>query len=281
MLQPVLVSADLQLVAGFRRVEVLIERGVDRVLALVVDRPLLELVVRAAEEHAGQPVNLREVARALDLARRLGCSSEQAAARLLPALGLEPAEELVTLHLELLALAPRLLDFFVDKGFSLRRARWFCRLAPEQRTVVASLLDNPAIRGGRQLEEVATQLVELASREGRDLSELVQELGLGAPPDPAGPARLLARRMPETTRRRLELQRLAGQLRQRGIGLRHDDNFTREEVELVLSIAALEDLPRHIHQLQQDAIGPLLSSVLELAGVAAPQGSPAPPLEQG
>ena len=120
------------LVAGFRRVEALAALGRAEVPARVSERPLEELFVEAVEGHAGQGANLREVARALQIGRRLGLSLEEAAARLLPPLGLEPHPDLAGRYLELLRLPGRLLGFLVDKGFSLRRCLPFCRLEPDE-----------------------------------------------------------------------------------------------------------------------------------------------------
>lgn len=275
VLQPVTVTPDegdrWRLVAGFRRVAVLEQLGAAEVLALPVTGPVPELFLRAVEEHCGQPPNLREVARALDVGRRLGWSLEQAACRLLPALALEPAVELARRYLELLELPPTLLSFLVDKGFSLRRALPLCRLTAQEASVVAKMLQNPGIRGGRQLEESTSQLVELAAREGRAVADVADELGLVGPPfDPDGPRRLQARRLPETTRRRSELDRLARELADSSIALSYDANFAGEEVELAIRVGSVDDLVQQTDRLARPETHWRLEAILELAGCKLP-----------
>jgi ParB-like chromosome segregation protein Spo0J len=263
VLRPVVVSGpSMTLMAGFRRVEALRRLGQSEVPAQVSARPPLELHVEAVEEHAGQGANLREVARAIQIGQQLGLSLEQAARRLLPPLGLEPHPDLAARYLELLRLPPPLLSFFVDKGFSLRRCLPFCRLERGEAEVAARMAAH--LKGGGKLEQATTQLQELAAREDAPMAGLARELGFFEG-DPEALSRLEARRMPETTRRRRELDGLCRELAAQQLAVRYDPSFTSEEVELVLSVRSVDDLSSRLEQLGEAAARERLGRVLRAA----------------
>jgi len=248
LLEPVTVwtgGGEPRLVAGFRRIQALEELGAVEVPARLTEAPLEELFVAAVESHAGQPANLREVARAVRVGVGLGWTLEQAARRLLPALALEPHPRLAGRYLGLLDLPAELLQLFVDKGFSLRRCLPFCALDPGAAGTLAALVRTGLVRGGRQLEEVACWLVEAAAREGIMADALAGELGLLDPGAAPALARLEARRFPEVSRRRRELDALCSAVaggEQARLRVSYDRNLADEELQVILRLASPDDL---------------------------------------
>lgn len=270
VIEPVTVwtgGEEPRLVAGFRRVQVLEELGESEVPARLSERPLDELFIAAVESHAGQPANLREVARAVSVGLELGWSLEQTATRLLPALALEPHPRLAGRYLELLDLPAELLQLFVDKGFSLRRCLPFCALEPAAAGILAALVRSGAVRGGRQLEEAASWLVEAAAREGTTVAALAGELGLLGPDAASSLTRLEVRRFPEVSRRRRELDVLCDAVAggERGLRVGYDRNLADEEIEVTLRLASPGDLDVMLSALDRTR-GPLAELLARLRG---------------
>ena len=193
-------------------------------------------------------------------------SLKEEAERLLPPLGLEPHPDLAARYLNLLDLPAGLLQLFVDKGFSLRRCLPFCRLDPAELDVVNRVAAH--VRGGRKLEDATTWLLEVAAREGAAVAAVAREVGLcnGAPD---ALARLEARRFPETTRRRKEIDALCEGLAGRQVGVRYDRRFTAEQIDLVLSVRSLADLSDLLDRLKQPATRRTLDRILRRALGAA------------
>jgi ParB-like chromosome segregation protein Spo0J len=284
-------SGRLQLVAGFRRVDLLrqLGRGEDHeVPARLVHGPPFELLLRSVEEHAGQEANLGERARAiragLGLLTGEGVPEEDAISavtlRLLPPLGLQPHRDLVAQHLELLAAPQGLLELLVDKAFSLRRCLPLIRIERADAALLARVARHLQL-GGRQIEEVATQLLEVARREQLELAQVVEELDLLEPHDPgrrgrqsAGALeRLETRRMPETSRRRRELDRLCESFAGGGIDLRYDRDLCDDIVEIVLRCRSCEELRQQVGLLGQPGLSTRLEALLELLRPAEPSSS--------
>lgn len=257
------------LVDGFRRLQLLRELEPERLPVTVVEGERAELFVRAVERHAGQGANLREVARAVRAGVGLGLGLEEVGRRILPPLGLEPSRVLAERHLELLELPQDLLDLLVDKGLSLRRCLPFCRLARADAEAIAAAARNLQL-GARQVEEVTWSLVELAAREDASVAGVAHELGLLAAPDGesggAALARLEARRLPETTRRREELDRLCEALGGGQLEVRYDRDLTRQTVELLARVGSRAELEQLAQLLQRRASGDLLQRILEALG---------------
>lgn len=264
VLDPVVVhvtgaDAAALLVHGFRRVAAAAACGLDRVPALVhaPGPPLLELLLWAVEHHAGEPLNLRERMRAVDVAEQLGAGEQQLARRLLPALGLDPGARVVRDLRRLRALPAELLDVAVNKRLSLRRCLPLCNLARDDAVTLARVAGELRL-GARQLEEVSAALLEISRRDGVDVRALAMELGLlggeagavrGA--DGAGPLeRLERRRLPETTRRRDALDRLCGALGGRGLIVGYDRNFASDGLRVELSVRDGQQLERLLRRLE-------------------------------
>jgi ParB-like chromosome segregation protein Spo0J len=261
------ISNGYLLVDGFRRLELLREREPERVPVTVVEGERAELFVRVAERHAGQGANLREVARAVRAGLGLGLSLEQVGQRILPPLGLEPSRVLAERHLELLELPQDLLDLLVDKGLSLRRCLPFCRLARADAEAIVAVARGLQL-GARQLEEVTWSLVELAAREGLSPAQVAVEIGLLGPRAEESGAleRLDARRLPETTRRRQELDRLCEGLGGEQLEVRYDRNLARQSVELLARVGSRAELEQLAELLRRRASGDLLQRILEALG---------------
>ena len=264
VLDPIAVRGDaLEIVHGHRRVEVARELGLARVPVLQVEGDSGELLAHAVEAHAGRgDQNLREAARAVAAALRLGMSQEQVAARILPALGLEPHMELVRRYRRLLALPPDLLQLLLSKGFSLRRCLPFCDLPGGDALLLARLCQG---LGARQIEETATALREICARDGLELERLVDELALD-PLERDGLDRLFARRQPETTALRRRAGELARELGGDEARVTFDPNFTRDGVELSVRLMREGDLDRLVQRLVEPDKRDLLGRLLELLG---------------
>lgn len=262
VLDPVwLVAESLDVVHGHRRVEAAAELGLASVPALMLAGEPEDLFVKAVEVHAGQgDQNLREMARAMEVAVSLGMDQGQVARRLMPALGLEPHPELVRRHLRLLTLPPELLQLLLRKGFSLRRCLPFCDVAPEDARLLASVCQG---LGARKIEQTATALREICARDGVALAELVRGLELD-PADARGIRRLDARRHPETTGLRQRGDEVAAKLSGGVARVAFDRNFSRDGVELSARLERPEDLDRLVQHLASPGSLQQLRRLLEL-----------------
>lgn len=280
--------SQLQLVAGFRRVDLLrqLGRGDDhQVPARLVHGSPFELLLRSVEEHAGQEANPLEKARAikagLGLLSGAGTPEEDAISevtrRLLPPLGLQPHRDLIAQHLELLAAPRGLRELLVDKAFSLRRCLPLLRLERADAALMAEVARHLQL-GGRQIEEVATQLLEVTRRDQQGLAQVVEELDLLEPIDPSCRGRQLAgalkrletRRLPETSRRRRELDRLCQTFAGGRISVRYDRDLCDEIVEMVLRCRSCEEMRQQVGMLGQSEITTQLEAILELLRPAEP-----------
>jgi hypothetical protein len=232
----------LRPVAGFRRIAAARAAGLDRLPARVHRGDAGEAFLQAVEEHAGQPVNLRERLRALQVARRLGWDEQRTADALLPALGLEPHPALIRQHRRLEALPEVLLDLLVDKGFSLRRCLPLTELGQEAGRGLARLAAE--LRpGARQLEQAAVWLLQVARRERLSPGEVLQQLTPAPGQSAADWLRLLrARRYPEASRRRAAIRQAGEGLAGGRVRVGFDPNLGRESVELSFSVADPEQL---------------------------------------
>jgi len=228
-----------QTAAGFRRIEAARTLGLVSVPARVVDAPPVELFLTAVEEHSGQPVNLRERARAVAVAAGLLDLDERNDAddwlvcRLLPALGLQPSARLVEQHLRFAALPPELADLLVDKAFSLRRCLPYCSLSSADAELLARLGRAHRL-GGRRLEEAKPAL-----------------------------SRLEARRLPETTRRRRELDALAQRLLAAGVTARYDANLGTGALEIAVSAQGAAELYAALDTLADEEVRRLARALIE------------------
>jgi ParB-like chromosome segregation protein Spo0J len=255
VLRPLLLLRDprgLTTVAGFRRLEALRELGARDAPAEIVAGERAELFCAAVEEHAGQPASLRERVRAIAIAAELGWSTEQVGRRLLPPLGLAALPHLAEQHLRLLALPDALLDLLAAKGFSLRRCLPLCELGQADGALLASVAGALQL-GGRQLEEVLTALLEIARRDGVAMARLVEELELLAGAESrAALDRLNRRRLPETWRRRDELQALSAPLAAAGAAVRFDPGLATSEVEVAVRGTDAAELCARMRRLVDD-----------------------------
>jgi len=260
-----------QTAAGFRRIEAARTLGLVSVPARVVDAPPVELFLTAVEEHSGQPVNLRERARAVAVAAGLLDLDERNDAddwlvcRLLPALGLQPSARLVEQHLRFAALPPELADLLVDKAFSLRRCLPYCGLSSADAELLARLGRAHRL-GGRRLEEAFTWTLEVARRDGISVADVVEELDLLAQDVPGSkPAlsRLEARRLPETTRRRRELDALAQRLLAAGVTARYDANLGTGALEIAVSAQGAAELYAALDTLADEEVRRLARALIE------------------
>jgi hypothetical protein len=269
----------LTMIAGFRRLDALRELHATDAPAEIVDGDRAELFCAAVEEHAGQAATLRERARAIAIASSLGWSSEVIGGRLLPALGLAARPHLAEQHLRLLALPDSLLDLLVAKGFSLRRCLPLCELAPadgERLAAVAAALQL----GGRQIEEVLIALLEISRRDGIAIAQLVEELELLAVSPGGGVApgeaaariadpraalhRLERRRLPETWRRRDELQLLIRPLAAAGAAVRFDPNLATTDLEVAVRGESADELRAALRRLvEEPALTASLARIFE------------------
>ena len=266
VVQPITVwqrNEGLQVVAGFRRLEVVQNLGQGHIPARLVQGDGRFLFLAAVEEHAGQEINLRERARAIRIGIDLGWSVAEVSQTLLPPLGCSPHPSQATQHLKILALPRLLLDLLVAKRFSLRRSLPFCHWDSADALILAQIALHLRL-GGRQIEEVATWLREIAGREQLPLCQVVEELSLLAPFTPQAAdqtqasalERLERKRMPETYRRRDNLQQLCQAASQNGMQVRFDPNFTSDAMEIVLSLESnnqLQAITRHLSDPQTQA----------------------------
>lgn len=257
-------EGGLQAAAGYRRLEAAAELGLAEVPAEVVDHEPGALLVRAAEEHAGQPANVRELTRAVKIALALGWDDHRVAQELLPALGLEPSVRLVQRHARLRALPPIMLDLLVAKAYSLRRCLPFCDLATDECELLAAVATGLGL-GARQIEETASRLREVAAREGLPLGRVVGELELDRPDQASGEAlsRLERRRYPDASKRRQVVDELARQLTAQGVGVGYDRNFARDGVDLRLRVESVEQLRRLADELGSGRVVDLVRRILE------------------
>ncbi len=257
-------AAGLQPAAGFRRLELAAELGLGEVPAEVVTGAPGPLLVRAAEEHAGQPANVRELARAVGAALDLGWDEQQTARELLPALGLEPGVRLARRYARLRALPAVTLDLLVGKGYSLRRCLPFCDLSAADCELLTAVAAGLGL-GARQIEEAASQLREVAAREAVPLARLVDELELDRPDQAAAEAlaRLERRRYPDASRRRHEVEQLAGSMARLGVTVGYDRNFTRDGVDLRLRVGSVEELEAIVRPLSSEHGTELLRRILK------------------
>jgi len=267
VLQPVQLletPAGLQPVAGFRRLQVAAELRLDEVPAQVARGEAGPLFALAVEEHAGQGCNVREQARAVAVSMELGWSAEQVARDLLPALGLQPHAGLVTRYVRLQAMPAELLDLLVSKGYSLRRCLPFCDLPEEDCRLLAVVAVGMGL-GGRQIEEVSSQLREVAAREDLALAQVVEQLGLDRQDgdDAGGLGRLELRRYPEASRRRREMEALARQLAGGEVAVRFDRNFARDGVDLGFHVHSVQKLRELTRELGTDHSLELIRQILD------------------
>lgn len=252
------------LVAGFRRRALALELGLKNLPARLLEGDPEQLFVLAVEQHAGQPVNLRERMHAVLIGLRLGWSAGQVARRLLPPLGLEPHPALAQRHAALAALPPQLLDLLVSKGLSLRRCTPFLALDADQARLMARLALALGL-GARQLEQVLAWLLEISGRDKLPLDQLVQQLELLSPDHAEGAlGRLEQRRFPETTRRRLLLRQRCEDFAAGRVALRFDPNFTRDTLELRATVASAAELTELAELLGSAPQRRLLEEILQL-----------------
>lgn len=267
MLQPVRLRetpAGLQIVAGFRRLQAAVSEELEVIpYCLARGEPGL-LFVQAVEEHAGQGSSVREQARAVAVALELGWSVGRVARDLLPALGLEPSEHLASRYVRLQAMPPELMDLLATKNFSLRRHLPFCDLTAADCRLLAELATTLGL-GARQIEEVTIELREVAAREGIPLAQVVVELELdgGGQGTPVALTRLEQRRYPEASRRRRQIQQLAGELAQGRVALRFDRNFARDGVDLSFHVDSAQELRDLSRELSTDHSLELVWKILE------------------
>ena len=254
----------LQLVAGFRRLQIAREEGLATVPARVVSGEPGLLLVQAVEEHAGLSASVREQARAVALGLELGWPVERVARRLLPALGLEPSAHLATRYARLRALPRELLDLLHSKRFSLRRHLPFCDLTGDECRLLAAVAASLGL-GARQIEQVSSELREVAAREDLPLTQVVEQLGLQQPGQgaPEALARLERRRYPEAARRRDEVEALARELAPGRVSVRFDRNFARDGVDLGFHIDSVQQLRDVTRELGSDHSLERLWQILE------------------
>jgi ParB-like chromosome segregation protein Spo0J len=261
------IGGQHQPAAGFRRLEAARALGLVSVPAHVDDAPPAEIFLTAVEEHSGQPVNLRERARAVAIAAGLvergelddARASSWLVHRILPALGLQPSARLVEQLLRFAALSPALADLLVNKAFSLRRCLPFCGLAAADAEHLAALGRVHRL-GGRRMEEAFTWTLEVARRDGMSVAEVCEELDLLG--EGEGLSRLEARRLPETTLRRLELAALARRLHDAGVTARYDENLGSTALELSVSAGGAAELDEALDALSDDKVRRLARELL-------------------
>ena len=203
------------------------------------------------EGHAGQPVSLRERAKAVQLCKFIYLSDKDVAARVLPPLGLEPHPRLVRRLRELARLPDDLLGLLSSKGFSLRRALPFCRLDPAEAALLAPLCRHLGL-GARKLEETVWALREISARDRVSLAELFRELELGgdAAAERAGPGRAAAveridrRRFPSLWARRDLADAAVADLAGVDVAAHYDRNLNHARVSLGWEVQRVDDLDR-------------------------------------
>ncbi len=272
ILQPVLLcgtSGELQVIAGFRRLEVAHRLGLDQVPARVEQGAPAELFLAAVEEHTGVELNLREQARAMGIAQELGWSLERIVRQLCAPLGINPHSVLVEKYLRVMTIPPVLFELFVAKGFSLRQCLPYCELPPDDGDRLAQVAVHLGL-GSRQLETATTWLLAISRRDEQGLAQVVDELDLLLPWEPGqqGQAqrralgRLEERRFPETCARRREVEQLCGELGDQLL-VRYDRNFSRDTMEVVLQAGTLAALDQHAAGLQETRTRELLAKILE------------------
>jgi len=259
----------LQAAAGFRRLEAARQLGLATVPALLRGEGPAALFLEAVEEQAGQELNLREKARAVAVAHQLGWPVQRIAAQLCPALGVQAHRGLVDKLLKLREIPAPLFDSFVAKGFSLRQCLPYCSLDPAEGEQLARIAAHLGL-GSRRLERATAWLLEISRREELPLARVVEELAILAPFEPGQQARaqrtalgrLERRRMPESSARRQEVERLCGEL---GGGLRvaFDPTFAAESIEVALRVHDLGDLERARAELGEQRVRRILGEILE------------------
>jgi ParB-like chromosome segregation protein Spo0J len=257
-------------IGGFRRLEVLREMEADTAPAVIVEGEVRDLFQQMVEEHAGQGSNLRERARAIQIGLNLGWTIEEVSRKLLPPLGLQPNSYLASEYQRLLGLPTCLLDLLVEKSFSLRRCLPFCNLEVDSATLIAEVCGHLRL-GGRQIEEISTWLLEIAGRENMPLRQAIDELSLLDPLDTKRSdlsvaqalRRIEERRLPETSRRRSELDQLCQSLAGGSVEVRYDRNFATDGVEVVLKVHGVDELRQALRDLGEVRAQHQLEQLLE------------------
>lgn len=267
VLDPVLLRetpAGLQMVSGFRRLQVATEERLTGIPAQVVQGDAGQLFVQVVESHSGQDSSVREQARAVAVGLELGWSVRRVARDLLPALGLEPSANLASRYARLRGLPVELMDLLAVKSFSLRRHLPFCDLPRADCQLLAAVATGLGL-GGRQIEEVSTELREVAAREGLALAQVVQQLELDQQEQVTTEAlaRLEQRRYPEASRRRRQIGELGRELAQGRVDVRFDRNFTRDGVDLSFHVNSVQQLRELSRELGADHSLELICQILE------------------
>jgi len=268
VLQPVQLqqsASGLRPVAGFRRLEVAVELGLDAVPARIGGpaEETFALFCRAVEEHVNQPINLRERLRALAVAEELGAPPSRVCAELLPALGLAAELHLLDDLRGLQALPAALRDLLASKGFSLKRCLPFLRLSSDDGALLCEVARRLGL-GGRPIEELLASLLEVAARDQVPLRSLLAELGFLEGSGGAALARLRLRRYPEASRRQRTLEQAADALAKlAGASLRWDPALASETVELSLRVRSVEALRRSLEALGSETAARALERALE------------------
>lgn len=254
-----------RLLSGFKRFELALELGLDRIPAKVhtgkthVEKIFLEVILEHLSCHS---LNLLEKARIIRILNRLGVSWELMEKEFLPMMDLPDRWEIVQEVRDILALAPTVQDYIQIYNLSFKQTLVFAEFTYQQQELLIRLGMKLQIRGV-ELSEILSLLRDITKRDGISVEQILENMEVDRIIDSEDLSRnekigqvkeyLRKRRYPRLTswNESLENQRREMGL-PRSLQVTWDRSLERPGIELRAEIKSVEDLQRIIAQLSKE-----------------------------
>ena len=180
MNMPVSLIADeehYRILAGFSRVEIARDLGLDQIPVKLVDISSIEDTFYALllEHISCSDLHLLEKARILHILDSLAIDVFNKESRFLEVLGLPRNPSLLSDMLRLLDLQPEVLDYLARYDTAFKQAGLFFPLSLEEQGLMVNLAAVLQVRP-IELQEIATQFVEIGRRENISMHALYDDL---------------------------------------------------------------------------------------------------------
>lgn len=181
VLSPIIVQPGkrYKIVNGFKRFSVAKELGLPSIPARVLKEKLSfrQILTVALFAHA-RPLSLTEKARVIKILVSFGLSPERVLQEYKDLLDI-PSPHLLQLYLRISKYSPSLLSYISNHHLSLKQALVFDGLSSQEQELLLTIASSFNLKG-YDLEDILTDLKEIATGEGKRVGEVLEELELSS-----------------------------------------------------------------------------------------------------